>query len=108
MIKGDIPREKMLTSMPLSRRRNFLLIFREDFSLSRKPVTHAALSACEITVATAAPFTPIPRPKIKMGSRMIFATAPISTDSIAVPGLLWQMMKAFSPSASSTNKVPTR
>ena len=44
-------------------------------------MANTAAAVCPITVATAAPATPIfgnpIRPKIKIGSRMMFITAPV-------------------------------
>jgi len=40
---------------------------------------HRAEAVWEITVAMAAPRTPIPKAKMKTGSRMRFKTAPIRT-----------------------------
>ena len=108
MIKGEMPRENTLPSTFPSSRMQLFLIFREDLLPIRNDTTQAALSPWEITVATAAPFTPMPSPKMNTGSRMMFATAPISTESMAVLGWLWQMIKAFSPRAISTNSVPAR
>ena len=57
-------------------------------------------------VARAAPFTPIPKPKIKIGSRMIFNTAPSTTTHILTVVLPWAVIKAFIPSVIWTNSVP--
>ena len=54
------------------------------FSETRKCTTHIALTACDRTVATAAPRTPICSTKMNSGSRQIFNTAPIRTDNIAI------------------------
>ena len=44
----------------------------------RKRSVQAAEAAWEMTVAMAAPWMPISSTKMKMGSKMIFRTAPIS------------------------------
>ena len=67
-----------------------------------------ALQACEITVAKAAPFTPMSSQKIKIGSRMIFRKAPISTEPMAIAGRPWALMKEFSPVEISTKIVPSK
>ena len=84
------------------------LMVRDDFLLIRNPTVHNALSAWEITVAYAAPLTPIPSAKIKMGSSMILEAAPKSTAIMAVLDCPWEIMNALSPSASSTKIVPAR
>ena len=61
-----------------------------------------------MTVAIAAPATPISRTKMKIGSRMMFVTAPIRTESM--PFLLKPcvMMNWFMPVAISAKTVPSR
>ena len=46
--------------------------------------TKAQLAIWEITVATAAPETPMWRPKMKIGSRMMFSAAPRTTEYMPV------------------------
>ena len=53
-----------------------------------------------ITVATAAPLTPMSKTKIKTGSRIIFATAPITIESIAVPAKPCAFIKGLRPMES--------
>ena len=74
----------------------------------RKESTHAALQAWEMTVAMAAPLTPMSSRKINTGSRTIFITAPMMTDVIAIPGLPCVYIKVFRPNDSCTNTVPNR
>lgn len=59
-------------------------IFNCVFFPSKKDSTHIVDNACETTVASAAPRTPIPNPYINTGSSTIFVNAPISTESIPV------------------------
>ncbi len=59
-------------------------IFRMVFLPIRKETTQRQEIAWEMMVARAAPRTPMSNPKIRMGSRTILVTAPISTESIAV------------------------
>ena len=82
------------------------LIFRCVLLPNRKAKTHMHDIACERIVARAAPLTPIPNPKMKMGSRMILATAPIKTESIPVLANPCAVMNAFIPRVSWTKIVP--
>ena len=54
----------------------------------------------------AAPCTPSPNPKMRMGSRMMLITAPITVVSMLVLAKPWVVMKGFMPSTSSTNTEP--
>ena len=58
-------------------------------------------------VARAAPFTPMPSPKIKSGSRIILQTAPMVTVSILIFENPWAVMNMFMPSVIWTKIVPT-
>ena len=69
-------------------------------------MTHAADTACESMVASAAPLTPMPNVNISSGSRPILSTAPMSTVSMLVREKPCAVMKAFMPSATCTNTVP--
>ena len=108
MIKGEIPREQIC---PIIRKSDLILQKdrrREDFFPIRKFTFQAALTAWESTVAIAAPFTPQPKTKINNGSRAILTTAPITIEIMAIRERPWDMIKGFSPNASSTNSVPRR
>ena len=72
----------------------------------RKLSTHTQEAAWDRMVASAAPRTPILRAKMKMGSRMILHTAPISTLNIPCLAKPWAVIKAFMPSVSWTKMVP--
>ena len=63
-------------------------------------------TACEITVAKAAPCTCIFKPKIKIGSRIILHTAPMATVVIPIFENPCAFIKALSPKASCTKIVP--
>ena len=76
------------------------------FFPSRKTTTQTHDSPCEITVASAAPRTPMPSAKMKIGSRTMLAAAPMSTVSIPVTAKPCAVMKALSPSVSWTKTVP--
>ena len=54
----------------------------------------------------AAPRTPSPNPKIRMGSRMMLMTAPMTVVSMLVRAKPWVVMKGFMPSTTSTNTEP--
>ena len=58
--------------------------FIEDFFEARNKTIQSALMPCEMIVASAAPFTPIPNEKIKTGSNEIIKTAQIKIEIIAV------------------------
>ena len=60
----------------------------------------------EIMVARAAPRTPMCSPNIRIGSRMMLQTAPMSTVSMPVFAYPWALMNALSPRASCTKMVP--
>ncbi len=45
-------------------------------------------------------------PKMRMGSRMMLMTAPMTVVSILVLAKPWVVMKGFMPSTSSTNTEP--
>ena len=81
-----------------------------SFSMVRFPVknrsTHAADNAWERMVASAAPLTPISSRKIKMGSRIILVTAPMSVVFMLIFANPWAVIKAFSPRLICTKTVP--
>ena len=72
----------------------------------RKSRIHTAPTAWLSTVAMAAPRTPIPNPKIRMGSRMMLMTAPMTVVSMLVLAKPCVVMKGFMPSTSSTKTEP--
>ena len=72
----------------------------------KKARTQMQERAWERTVASAPPRTPMFMPKIKMGSRIILVTAPISTESIPVFAKPWAVINAFMPRVSCTKMVP--
>ena len=75
--------------------------------LHRNHSTNAQEIICEITVASAAPRTPMERPKMKIGSSTMLHTAPMATVSMPVLAKPCAVMKAFSPIVSCTNSVPS-
>ena len=72
----------------------------------RKYMTHTQEMPCEMTVASAAPRTPILSPKINIGSSVILAIAPIMTVHMLMFAKPCAVIKAFMPSVSCTNIVP--
>ena len=59
-------------------------------------------------VANAAPRTPMPSPKMKMGSRMALITAPITVVIMPILGKPWALMKPFMPVVTMEKAVPSR
>ena len=72
----------------------------------RNARTHTQDTACDITVATAAPLTPMLSAKINRGSSTMFNTAPMSTVYMPVLAKPCAVMKAFRPSVICTKIVP--
>ena len=83
-----------------------------SFRMDRRPVknwsTHTADTPWAITVARAAPFTPMSSRKIKMGSSTMLMTAPMTTVNIPVFPNPWALIKGFIPRPIMTNRVPHR
>ena len=106
MIKGAMPKA-MQGRMTEPRRRAYRSCSR---SVVVFPVRKRRIQAQEIPwermVARAAPCTPIPRAKMKIGSRIMLQAAPMVTVSIPVLAKPWALMKALRPRASWTNRVP--
>ena len=79
MIKGDSPRARQGRNTFGRGRRSSLRSRHLVFGPVRKRSTHAAETAWERIVARAAPRTPRPKPKMKMGSSSVFSPAPMRT-----------------------------
>ena len=62
----------------------------------------------EITVAIAAPRTPRPSAKIKIGSKRIFVPAPINIENIAILGFPSLRIEWFNPKLSILKIVPIK
>ena len=88
-------------------RKNGLRSRRVLFSPVRNLTTHAAETACEMTVAIAAPRTPMPNTKMNTGSSTTLSTAPISTVFIATLALPCAVINPLRPSAVITKIVPS-
>ena len=92
IIKGATPRAAMLPTTAPSRRILRGRMRSPDRLEHRKPTTQQALTPWEMTVAVAAPRTPIPKPKINSGSKAMFSTAPISTEHMATRACPWAVI----------------
>ena len=79
MMKGDRPSARQGRTTLARGRRFSLRRCHLVLGPSRNRSTHAADTAWERMVARAAPRTPMLRPKMKMGSRIVFRMAPMST-----------------------------
>ena len=79
---------------------------RTVFLPKRNATTQMHETHCEITVASAAPLTPILSPKINIGSSTIFDTAPIITVTMPIFAKPCAVINAFMPRVSWTNTVP--
>ena len=62
--------------------------------------TQTVETACDSTVANAAPRTPILKPKIRIGSSTMLVIAPMMTVNILTRENPWAEMNAFMPSVS--------
>ena len=92
MTKGERPRARagsttFARGRRFSRRRRHLV-----FGPVRNRSTHAADTAWDKMVARAAPRTPMPKAKMKTGSRMVLSTAPISTVFMLTVVKPWAVM----------------
>ena len=78
------------------------------FGPVRNRTTHAALTAWLRMVASAAPCTPMWKPKMKMGSRIRLTTAPRATVIMPMRPKPWALTKLFMPRPTITKGVPSR
>ena len=108
MIKGDTPSAAMLPTVFAFRRIYFLRIRMTLFFEVRNHITQRALTAWEMIVASAAPRTPIPAAKIRIGSSTMLITAPISTENMAILAFPCPLINVLSPTANCTNMVPIK
>ena len=70
------------------------------FLLVMNSITHTADTACDSTVAIAAPCTPRSNTKMKSGSSTMLQSAPMSTVSMLTFANPCAVMNAFIPSVS--------
>ena len=61
-----------------------------------------------MTVAMAAPFTPISSPKMNIGSRMMFSPALMNMENMAIRGFPSALMTLFSAKPTVAIGVPRR
>ena len=84
----------------------FTLSFSMVFFPERKNTHQRADTPWLSMVAKAAPFTPMPKRKMNIGSRIMFSTAPMRTVSMLILVLPWAVMNALRPSVNWTHMVP--
>ena len=108
MMKGEMPSASTERMIPLWGFMYLRSRGSEARGELRKRSTQMALQACDRMVASAAPFTPMPKVKMNSGSSRMFSMAPMSTEYMAMAGRPWVLMKGFSPTDNSTNRVPAR
>ena len=106
MMNGETPSPMLGRMTGAESFRFFTRIRRVLFFEVRKTRTHTKETACDRMVASAAPCTPMWKPKIKMGSRMMLQTAPMATVHIPVMAKPCALMNAFSPREIWTKIVP--
>ena len=93
IMKGETPRASTGASTP-QRRRKYRRWMRSWVRFpTRKRTTHTADTAWAMTVARAAPCTPMPKPKMNTGSSTMLMTAPMITVAMAVVEKPWEVMK---------------
>ena len=106
MAKPEVPRLKIRFTRPAWSRRADSRSFRRARLPVRNFSTHTAEQAWEITVASAAPCTPISSRKMKMGSSTMLTTAPTATVIMPIRLKPWALMKGFIPRLIMTKRVP--
>ena len=107
MINGEIPSAKVGPNTFGSSFMFSIRSFNVVFSPVRNRRIQIAPTAWLSTVARAAPFTPMPNPKMKIGSKMILITAPIMVVSIAIFAKPCVVTNGFIPVTMSTKIVPS-
>ena len=80
--------------------------FNMVLGLRKNQSTHTALTAWLNTVAIAAPLTPMPNPKIRIGSSTMLHTAPTTVVIILIFANPWVVIKGFIPITIITKTVP--
>ena len=98
MMNEERPSARLGRTIFRLRRIDLIRSLRCVFLPHRNSSTHAQDRACEMMVAQAAPATPMLKPKMKMGSSTMLATAPMSTESMPVLAKPCAVMNAFMPS----------
>ena len=106
MIKGETPSPSTGSSTFQRTAMHRGRIFKVVRLPQRNSSTHTAETAWLNTVAMAAPRTPMPKTKMKTGSRRMFSAAPIITVSMLVLAKPWEVINMFMPREICTNTVP--
>ena len=106
--KGETPSDTIEPITLPDGIRFFSRIRSTDLFPAKNAATHRALTAWEITVAMAAPSTPMSNTKIKTGSSTIFKAAPMQVVIMLVLAKPWLVMKLFRPRVVITKTVPVR
>ena len=87
--------------------RRFSFLSRRTVLLpQRNEMTHAQDTACEMIVASAAPFTPMPSANMNTGSSTMLSTAPIITVFMPTFAKPCAVIKELRPSVICTKIVP--
>ena len=106
MTKLEKPRQRIChTSLGFSFMAGRSMRMRAFFP-RRKETAHTAERNWERMVARAAPCTPMPNTKIKMGSSTMLVTAPMSTVIMPLRPKPWALMNWFMPRLIMTNILP--
>ena len=106
IMNGASPSARQGPIILMSRRRHSRLMRSVVRLPVRKRSIHIVDTHCEMTVASAAPRTPMFSPNMNTGSSIMFMTAPITTVSMLSREKPCAVMKAFSPRVNCTNSVP--
>ena len=108
MKKPDAPRETTFLAIAGSTRR-FSRSRRSSACLPvRKRSAHRQETPWLMTVASAAPDTPMSSAKMNSGSSARLQAAPMTVVSMPTRGKPWALMKPFRPVASMVSGVPSR
>ena len=100
IINGAIPKARVPNTTSFFNFKYFFLIFNIVLFPNKNLSTNIADTNCEVTVASAAPLTPILNPNIKIGSSIIFSPAPIATVTIPIVVNPCVLIYGFIPTAT--------
>ena len=108
MANGAIPIAVISPSMGQSTFRLLRRSLMTDWLPLKWRRTQTVSTIIEMTVAQAAPFTPIPNPKIKIGSRTRLVPALISIETMAVRTLPSERIMLFREKPTTWKTTPRR
>ena len=108
MTKPEVPRAIILFTLLSCKWKDSFFSFRIAFWPVRNLSTQQADKTWEMTVAIAAPLTPIFSLKMKIGSRIMLASAPRITVIIPIRPKPWALIKGFMPRLIMTKMLPRR